>query len=96
MTAIGHEDAFPRPGPRDRRRNGGRVESLLAIDFSPGALSGSYGGVTASATVGNGAGANVLVGWLEQHDCLAAGQRRRHDWSQCCRGRCRDDRELSA
>jgi hypothetical protein len=29
---------------------------------APGSLSGGYGGVTASATVGVGAGANVLVG----------------------------------
>jgi hypothetical protein len=40
------------------------VWSVVAptIDFTPGSLSGSYGGVTASATVGIGAGANVLVG----------------------------------
>jgi hypothetical protein len=30
--------------------------------IAPGALSGSYGGATASATVGVGAGANVLIG----------------------------------
>jgi hypothetical protein len=31
-------------------------------NVAPGALSGSYGGATASATVGVGAGANVLLG----------------------------------
>jgi hypothetical protein len=31
-------------------------------DIAPGALTGSYGGATASATVGVGAGANVLIG----------------------------------
>jgi hypothetical protein len=31
-------------------------------NVAPGALAGSYGGVTASATVGVGVGANVLVG----------------------------------
>src|SRR5215472_4356319 len=31
-------------------------------DLGPGALSGSYGGATGSATVGVGAGANVLIG----------------------------------
>jgi Protein of unknown function (DUF992) len=31
-------------------------------NIAPGALAGSYGGATASATVGVGAGANVLVG----------------------------------
>jgi hypothetical protein len=30
--------------------------------MAPGALAGDYGGVTASATVGVGAGANVLIG----------------------------------
>jgi len=40
------------------------VWSVVAptINFAPGSLSGSYGGVTASAAVGIGAGANVLVG----------------------------------
>ena len=33
-----------------------------AASLAPGALAGSYGGVTASATVGVGLGANVLVG----------------------------------
>jgi hypothetical protein len=33
-----------------------------ALDLAPGALSGDYGGVTGSATVGLGAGANVLIG----------------------------------
>lgn len=33
-----------------------------AADLGPGALAGNYGGVTASATVGVGLGANVLVG----------------------------------
>ena len=32
------------------------------VNPAPGSLSGSYGGVTASATVGIGVGANVLVG----------------------------------
>jgi len=40
------------------------VWAVLAptANVAPGALAGSYGGVTASATVGVGAGANVLVG----------------------------------
>ena len=38
----------------------------------------------------------AMAGGFDQLDCPTAGQRRRHDWSQCCRGRCRDDRELSA
>ena len=33
-----------------------------AAELAPGALAGNYGGVTASATVGVGLGANVLVG----------------------------------
>jgi hypothetical protein len=33
-----------------------------AADAGPGALAGTYGGVTAGATVGVGLGANVLVG----------------------------------
>ena len=45
-------------------QSGIMVWSVVAptVDFTPGSLSGSYGGVTASATVGIGAGANVLVG----------------------------------
>jgi hypothetical protein len=45
-------------------QSGVMVWSVVApmVDFTPGSLSGSYGGVTASATVGIGAGANVLVG----------------------------------
>src|ERR1700751_1152120 len=31
-------------------------------NLAPGALSGNYGGVTGSATVGGGGGANVLIG----------------------------------
>ncbi len=33
-----------------------------AIQLAPGALAGSYGGVTGGAAVGIGAGANVLIG----------------------------------
>jgi hypothetical protein len=33
-----------------------------SANLAPGALAGNYGGVTGSATVGVGAGANVLVG----------------------------------
>jgi hypothetical protein len=45
-------------------QGGVMVWSVVAptVNFAPGALSGSYGGVTASATVGVGVGANVLVG----------------------------------
>src|SRR5215471_19355731 len=45
-------------------QSGVMVWSVMAptVDFSPGSLSGYYGGVTASATVGIGAGANVLIG----------------------------------
>jgi hypothetical protein len=38
--------------------------------IAPGALSGSYGGATASATVGVGAGANVLLGGSNQQITL--------------------------
>ncbi len=37
-----------------------------ASDLKPGALEGGYGGVSASATVGVGVGANVLVGGFDK------------------------------
>jgi len=45
-------------------QGGVMVWSVVAptVNFGPGSLSGSYGGVTANATVGIGVGANVLVG----------------------------------
>jgi hypothetical protein len=45
-------------------RGGVLVWAVLAptTNLAPGALAGSYGGATASATVGVGAGANVLIG----------------------------------
>jgi hypothetical protein len=45
-------------------QGGVMVWSVVAptVNFALGSLSGSYGGVTASATVGVGVGANVLVG----------------------------------
>jgi hypothetical protein len=45
-------------------KGGVLVWGVLAptTNLAPGALSGNYGGVTGSATVGVGAGANVLVG----------------------------------
>ena len=39
-------------------------------DLRPGALQGTYGGVTASATVGAGVGANVLVGGFDKSIAL--------------------------
>jgi len=39
-------------------------------DLKPGALAGHYGGVTASVTLGEGAGANVLVGGFDQSIAL--------------------------
>jgi hypothetical protein len=36
------------------------------VDMAPGALAGDFGGVTGSATVGLGAGANVLIGGSNQ------------------------------
>ena len=39
-------------------------------DMSPGALAGNYGGATASATVGVGLGANILVGGLDNSIAL--------------------------
>ena len=39
-------------------------------DLKPGALEGHYGGVTASVTLGAGAGANVLVGGFDQSIAL--------------------------
>jgi hypothetical protein len=41
-----------------------------ASDMKPGALEGGYGGVTASATVGGGVGANVLVGGFDKSIAL--------------------------
>ena len=41
-----------------------------ASDMKPGALEGGYGGVSASATVGVGAGANVLIGGLDKSVAL--------------------------
>jgi hypothetical protein len=35
-------------------------------DMRPGALAGGYGGVTASATVGVGVGAHVLIGGFDR------------------------------
>jgi Protein of unknown function (DUF992) len=45
-------------------RGGVLVWAVLAptTNLAPGALAGSFGGATASATVGVGAGANVLIG----------------------------------
>jgi hypothetical protein len=45
-------------------QGGVMIWSVVAptVNFAPGSLSGSYGGVTATATVGIGIGANVLVG----------------------------------
>src|SRR5260370_4367055 len=42
--------------------------------IAPGAVAGSYGGATASATVGVGAGANVLVGGSNQQITLQPGR----------------------
>jgi Protein of unknown function (DUF992) len=69
-------------------QSGVMVWSVVAptVNFAPGSLSGSYGRATASATVGIGVGANVLIGGFGKLDCPAAGQYRRHDRSQC-RGR---------
>ena len=39
-------------------------------DMRPGALEGGYGGVTASATVGAGIGANVLLGGFDKSIAL--------------------------
>jgi hypothetical protein len=39
-------------------------------DMRPGALEGSYGGVTAGATIGAGLGANVLVGGFDKSVAL--------------------------
>ena len=39
-------------------------------DMKPGALEGGYGGVSASATVGVGVGANVLVGGFDKSIAL--------------------------
>ncbi|HEY4263825.1 MAG TPA: DUF992 domain-containing protein [Micropepsaceae bacterium] len=39
-------------------------------DMKPGALEGNYGGVSASATVGIGAGANVLLGGFDKSVAL--------------------------
>jgi len=39
-------------------------------DMKPGALEGGYGGVTASATVGAGVGANVLLGGFDKSIAL--------------------------
>jgi hypothetical protein len=39
-------------------------------DLKPGALAGHYGGVTASVTLGAGAGANVLIGGFDKSIAL--------------------------
>jgi hypothetical protein len=39
-------------------------------DIRPGALEGDYGGATASATIGVGLGANVLIGGLDKSIAL--------------------------
>lgn len=41
---------------------GGMIWAVVEPALRPGGLNGTYGGVTAEATVGVGAGANVLVG----------------------------------
>ena len=41
-----------------------------ASDMKPGALEGGYGGVSASATVGAGIGANVLLGGFDKSIAL--------------------------
>jgi hypothetical protein len=41
-----------------------------ASDMKPGALEGGYGGVSASATVGGGLGANVLLGGFDKSIAL--------------------------
>jgi hypothetical protein len=41
-----------------------------ASDMKPGALQGGYGGVSASATVGAGVGANVLLGGFDKSIAL--------------------------
>jgi hypothetical protein len=41
-----------------------------ASDMKPGALEGGYGGVSASATVGAGVGANVLLGGFDKSIAL--------------------------
>jgi hypothetical protein len=41
-----------------------------ASDVRPGALEGNYGGVSASATVGAGIGANVLIGGFDKSIAL--------------------------
>ena len=49
------------------RENGVILWGVVAPtnDVGPGALAGNYGGVTGSAALGVGAGANVLVGGSE-------------------------------
>lgn len=42
----------------------------LATPYAPGALQGTYAGVSASVSLGPGLGANVLVGGLEQSFAL--------------------------
>jgi hypothetical protein len=41
-----------------------------ASDMRPGALEGGYGGLSASATVGGGLGANVLIGGFDKSIAL--------------------------
>ena len=63
-------------------------------NLAPGSLSGTYAGATASATVGVGLGANVLVGGSGNSIALQPLSIAGHDGPQC-RGRDRgDDAEL--
>src|SRR6267378_2587681 len=62
------------PGaPQAAGKSGANVGSLscnVAGSIARGALAGNYAGATASATVGVGAGANVLIGGSSQQVTL--------------------------
>ena len=53
-------------------KGGVLVWSVVApsSDMKPGALEGGYGGLSASATVGGGLGANVLLGAFDKSIAL--------------------------
>ena len=65
-------------------------------DLAPGALAGNFVGATGSATVGVGAGANVLVGGSEPDNLAAAAQPQGQHRAQRRRRHRRDQSSLPA
>ena len=66
------------------------------VALPPGSLTGTYGGATASATIGVRVGASVLVEWLQRYGLAAASQHRGRYRSQCFGWLRIDEPDLSA